>query len=187
MVGAWCLVGHSLPAGVAGRPGLQIPPQPQTGLQTVTWSVEGSIQHRDSLGSLATIGPGQMNLMTSGRGIAHAEESPTPHPPVMHGLQLWIALPDAARQADPVFSSHTGLPVLTEGGVSATVLVGTLAEVSSPAAVHSPLVGAELLLAAGAVGRLPLVRGFEHAALTMTGAAEVAGTTVTPGSLLYLD
>jgi redox-sensitive bicupin YhaK (pirin superfamily) len=231
MVGAWCFVDHFGPDDVTGRPGMQIAPHPHTGLQTVTWLVAGSVLHRDSIGSMVTIGPGQMNLMTSGCGIAHSEESPAPHPPLMHGLQLWIALPDAARAVEPSFATlasetgkhfatlasetgkhfatlasetgkhvatlasetnrqvvrHADLPVLADGGMSATVLVGALGALRSPAQVHSPLVGAEIRLAAGATGRLPLELGFEHAALVMTGAAEVAGTTLTPGSLLYLD
>src|SRR5262245_27550927 len=126
LVGAWCFVDHFGPDDVAGRPGMQIAPHPHTGLQTVTWLVDGAVLHRDSLGSLATIEPGQMNLMTSGRGIAHSEESPAPHPPVMHGLQLWIALPDNARHSEPSFISLADLPVLTEDGVTATVIVGSL-------------------------------------------------------------
>ncbi|MGE5827434.1 MAG: pirin family protein, partial [Micromonosporaceae bacterium] len=182
-------VDHFGPDAVAGRPGMQIAPHPHTGLQTVTWLVDGAIQHRDSIGSLATIGPGQLNLMTSGRGIAHSEESPAPHPPVMHGLQLWIALPDPARHVEPSFTTYPDLPVLAEGNLTATVLVGELAGARSPARVYSPLVGAELQLAAGAAGRLPLRPDHEYAALVMTGAASavtVAGTDLGPGSLLYL-
>lgn len=76
MVGAWCFVDQFGPDDVAGRPGMQVPPHPHTGLQTVTWLVEGEILHRDSLGNRQPVRPGQLNLMTSGHGIAHSEESP---------------------------------------------------------------------------------------------------------------
>jgi quercetin 2,3-dioxygenase len=187
MVGAWCFVDQFGPSDVATSPGMQIPPHPHTGLQTVTWLVHGEILHRDSLGSLQSIRPGQLNLMTSGRGIAHSEESPPVRPPVMQGLQLWIALPDGARHGPARFEHHAGMPrIVTGDGLTATVVVGTLGGASSPAQVHSPLVGAELLLDAGAAATLPLETGFEYAVLALDGAATVNGEPLEPGSLLYL-
>jgi redox-sensitive bicupin YhaK (pirin superfamily) len=186
MVGAWCFVDHFGPDDVAGRPGMQIPPHPHTGLQTVSWLVDGEILHRDSLGSVQSIVPGQLNLMTAGHGIAHSEESPPAHPPVMHGLQLWIALPDDARHGAPRFEHHPAVPVWRDGKVTITVVVGALGGARSPARVHTPLVGAEILMPAGTGTRLPLEPAFEYAVLVMTGAADVAGTALTPGSLLYL-
>jgi redox-sensitive bicupin YhaK (pirin superfamily) len=186
MVGAWCFVDHFGPDGVADRPGMQVPPHPHTGLQTVTWLVEGEVLHRDSLGSLATILPGEVNVMTSGHGIAHSEESPARHPPVMHGLQLWVALPETARHGPPRFEHHADLPVLHDPGVTTTVVVGAIGGARSPAVVHTPLVGAEVVLAPGGEARLPLDRDFEYAVLVMAGAAEVVGSMLEPGSLLYL-
>jgi quercetin 2,3-dioxygenase len=189
MVGAWCFVDQFGPDDVVGRPGMQVPPHPHTGLQTVTWLVAGEVLHRDSLGSLASIRPGEVNVMTAGHGIAHSEESPAAHPPVMHGLQLWIAMPEEARHGAPRFEQHADLPVVEVDGLGVTVVVGALEALSaarSPAVVHTPLLGAELVVPAGAAGRLPLSRGFEHAALVLDGAARVEDTTLTPGSLLYL-
>jgi redox-sensitive bicupin YhaK (pirin superfamily) len=186
MVGAWCFVDQFGPDDVLGRPGMQVPPHPHTGLQTVTWLVAGEVLHRDSLGSLATIRPGEVNLMTAGHGIAHSEESPAAHPPVMHGLQLWIAMPEEARHGAPRFEHHADLPALEVDGLGVTVVVGALGAAQSPAVVHTPLLGAEVIVPAGAAGRLPLSRDFEHAALVLDGAAQVAGTALTPGSLLYL-
>jgi redox-sensitive bicupin YhaK (pirin superfamily) len=183
MVGAWCFVDHFGPADVANRPGMQIGPHPHTGLQTVTWLVDGEIVHRDSLGSLQPIRPGQLNLMTSGHGIAHSEESPPDHPPLMHGLQLWVALPDAARHGTPRFEHHPTLPVFDDG---VTVVVGALGRVRSPATMHSPIVGAEIRLPAGGRRDVPLDPSFEHAVLVMDGSASVADTQLLPGSLLYL-
>jgi redox-sensitive bicupin YhaK (pirin superfamily) len=186
MVGAWCFVDQFGPDDVVGRPGMQVPPHPHTGLQTVTWLVAGEVLHRDSLGSVVGIHPGEVNLMSAGHGIAHAEESPPVHPPVMHGLQLWIAMPESARHGEPRFERHADLPVLEFDGLTATVVVGALGAARSPALVHTPLLGAELVVDAGGSGRLPLAAGFEHAALVLDGSARIAGTVLTPGSLLYL-
>jgi redox-sensitive bicupin YhaK (pirin superfamily) len=186
MLGAWCFVDHFGPDDVAGRPGMRVPPHPHTGLQTVSWLVDGEILHRDSLGSRQSIVPGQVNLMTAGRGIAHSEESPARHPPMMHGLQLWIALPEHARHGEPRFDHVPEVPVVTEGGVRITVVVGAVGEARSPVITHSPLIGAEVLLSAGDSASLPLEPGFEYGLLAMTGAAEVDGAGLAPGSLLYL-
>ncbi len=188
MVGAWCFVDHFGPDDVGDRPGMQIAPHPHTGLQTVTWLVEGEVLHRDSLGSEQSIAPGQLNLMTSGRGIAHSEQSPPGHPPGMHGLQLWVALPEHARHGDPRFAHHPALPTVPvlPGTATVTVVVGEFGGRRSPAEVHTPLVGAEVLFAEPGVAELPLDAGFEYAVLVMSGSARVAGTELAPGALLYL-
>ena len=187
MVGAWCFVDHFGPDAVAGRPGLQVPPHPHTGLQTVTWLLDGEVLHRDSLGNARAVRPGQLNLMTAGHGIAHSEESPPQNrPPGLHGLQLWIALPEPARGMGPAFAHHAALPVLDDTGASVTLLVGALGGVESPAVVHSPLVGADICVAAGGRAVLPLEPDFEYALLVTEGAAEVAGRPLEPGGLLYL-
>jgi redox-sensitive bicupin YhaK (pirin superfamily) len=186
MVGAWCFVDHFGPEDVRDRPGMQVPPHPHTGLQTVTWLVEGEIVHRDSLGSDESIRPGQLNLMTSGRGIAHSEMSPPDHPPAMHGLQLWVALPEDARHGEPRFEHHAALPVLPLGAATATILVGEFGGRRSPARVHSPLLGVELVFDREGAVTVPLGTGFEHGVLLMAGTATVAGAGLAPGSLLFL-
>ena len=185
-VGAWCFVDHYGPASVDGVAGMQVPPHPHIGLQTVTWLIEGNVLHRDSLGSEQMIRPGQLNLMTAGRGIAHSEESPAGHDPGLHGIQLWLALPDADRQAAPDFEHHAGLPVTGLGGLRATVFAGSLAGVRSPARVFSPLVGAELAAPRDTRAEVPLEPGHEHVLFVAEGAAEAGGVTLGPGSLLYL-
>jgi redox-sensitive bicupin YhaK (pirin superfamily) len=187
MIGAWCFVDHFGPDDVAGRPGMRVPPHPHTGLQTVSWLVEGEILHRDSLGSRQSIVPGQVNLMTAASGIAHSEESPPAHPPTMHGLQLWVALPEAARHGAPRFEHHPRVPVIDDGGVRTTVVVGAVGSARSPVRVHTPLVGAELTLRPGAAAALPLEPDFEYGVLAMNGTAEVDGAALDPGALLYLD
>jgi redox-sensitive bicupin YhaK (pirin superfamily) len=185
MVGAWCFLDAYGPHDLTGSAGMRVGPHPHIGLQTVSWLVAGEILHRDSLGSLAGIRPGQLNLMTAGRGISHSEETPVEHTPVLQGVQLWVALPDTDRTVAPAFDTHTDLPVLTDGGLRATVLMGTLAGATSPARAYTPLVGAEITLAAGTDTRLPLRADFEYAILALDGTATVDGTTLTPGPLLY--
>src|SRR6187200_1724301 len=106
MVGAWAFVDHYGPDDIAAGAGMQVPPQPHTGLQTVSWLLEGEVHHRDSLGSDVQFGPGELALMTAGHGIAHSEQSPVSHPRFLHGAQLWVVLPDAAREIAPDFEHH---------------------------------------------------------------------------------
>ncbi len=182
MVGAWCFFDHFGPENIADTPGMQVPPHPHCGLQTVTWLVRGQVLHRDSLGTVATIRPGQLNLMTAGFGIAHSEQSPADHTPVMHGLQLWIALP--ATVTGSRFEHHAGLPRVEFGGASVMVAVGAFGGVTSPAEVHSPLVGAEITVVGRS--RLPLRGDWEYAVVSIDGAVSAAGAPVEPGALLYL-
>jgi len=190
MVGAWCFVDHFGPDVIGDGPGMRVPPHPHCGLQTVTWLADGEILHRDSLRNLAMIRPGQLNLMTAGRGIAHAEESPDGHGPALHGLQLWIALPATEAAAEARFEHHENLPGYDDGAAHVTVVVGELAGARSPARVHTPIVGADLRLRAGATLTVPLRRDFEYALLALAGSARVGSdpdlARITPGSLLYL-
>ncbi|MBQ0895675.1 pirin family protein [Micromonospora sp. U56] len=186
LVGAWCFVDHFGPDDVAERPGMEVPPHPHTGLQTVTWLLEGEIVHRDSLGNVQPIRPGQLNVMTSGHGIAHSERSPATHPPVMHGVQLWVALPDPARAGAADFAHHAELPRWRDGELDLTLLVGELRGERSPAVVHTPLLGVELEARDAAAATLPLRPDFEYGLLAMSGAAQVDGLDLAPGALLYL-
>ncbi|WP_431913290.1 pirin family protein [Nonomuraea jabiensis] len=173
MIGAWCFVDAYGPQ----RATMRVPPHPHTGLQTVSWLVEGEVLHRDSLGSLQEIRPGQLNLMTAGRGISHSEESPET---VLHGVQLWVALPGEDRHTGPAFEHHPALPVLTGPGFEAIVAMGSLGGVESPATAFSPLVGAEI--AVDGTCEVPLSAGFEHGVLLLDGAVE----QLEPGPLVYL-
>lgn len=186
MVGAWAFVDHYGPDDIADEPGMQVPPHPHMGLQTVSWLHDGEVLHRDSLGSLQRILPRELGLMTSGRAISHSEESPKPHGRLLHGAQLWVALPEADRHVEPHFQHHTDLPVVTAPGLAATVILGELDGASSPGTAYTPIVGADLALTAGAEARLPLDPDFEYAVLSMSGEAEVDGVPVLPGSMLYL-
>jgi hypothetical protein len=132
------------------------------------------------------IRPGQLNLMTAGRGIAHSEESPREHEPRLHGVQLWLALPEAQRQVAPAFEHHAELPVTGLAGFEITVFAGSLAGAQSPATVFSPVVGAQLRAGRGTRGQLGLEPGFEHVLFMVAGTGEAGGTALAPGSLLYL-
>ncbi|MCL7425427.1 pirin family protein [Streptomyces sp. YS415] len=187
MVGAWCFVDHYGPDDITDEPGMWVPPHPHTGLQTVSWLHAGDVLHRDSVGSLQTIRARELGLMTAGRAIAHAEQSPRAHAPSLHGAQLWIALPDAHRHVSPAFEHHTDLPLITaRAGLRGTVILGEVDGAASPGTTYSPLVGADLTLAEGSSVRLPLEPDFEYAVLTMSGSCRVDGVPLEPGSMLYL-
>ncbi|MEV4100960.1 pirin family protein [Nonomuraea sp. NPDC049649] len=160
MIGAWCFVDAYGPEQAEMR----VAPHPHTGLQTVSWLVAGEVLHRDSLGSLQVIRPGGLNLMTAGRGISHSEESRLG---LLHGVQLWVALPDGHRQVAPSFEHHAELPVLSGPGFAATVFLGGLGGVRSPATAYSPLAGAEVAVDGDA--ELPLDPAFEHGVLLLDG------------------
>lgn len=181
-VGAWCFADEAGPAPHLTR----VLPHPHIGLQTVSWLLAGSIRHRDTVGSDVIVRPGQLNLMTSGEGIAHSEFTPGDEPEPVHLLQLWIALPEHARHGAPAFEQHVDLPVTRGPGWSATVLIGTLAGATSPATAYTPLVGAEIVVEPGASASLPLDPGFEHAILVPRGAVRVDGERVSSGPLAYL-
>ncbi|MFD0346677.1 pirin family protein [Kitasatospora aburaviensis] len=185
MVGAWCFVDHYGPDDIADEPGMQVPPHPHMGLQTVSWLHQGEVLHRDSLGSLQTVRPYELGLMTSGRAISHSEESPRPHARYLHGAQLWVALPDAHRHTDPAFEHHADLPVVTAPGLRATVILGTLDSAASPGTTYTP--GRRRPRPhRGRRPQAPLEPGFEYAVLSMTGSVDVDGVRVEPGSMLYL-
>lgn len=186
-VGPWCFVDHFGPVTPApGRPGMDIAPHPHIGLQTVTWLLEGRILHRDSLGTAQLIEPGQLNWMTAGRGIVHSEEAPPGGTGTVHGVQLWVALPDSHRAVAPAFEHHAELPRMAEGDTALTVLAGRLGGLVSPAKGYSPLVAVDIALPSGGRVRLPLDPTFEHALLVLQGSADAAGHGVGVGELLYL-
>ncbi len=186
-VGAWCFADHMGPVADGGGEGTGIGPHPHIGLQTVTWLVEGEMLHHDSLGSEQLIRPGQLNLMTAGRGVAHAEEGTDGSGgKPKHGIQLWVAQPEATRHGAPAFEHHAELPRVAVDSGEATVLVGELAGVTSPARADTDHVGAELDLRRGSTV-VPLQAEHEHALVVLEGAVDLGdGAVVGPGFLAYL-
>ena len=183
-VGAWCFADHMGPADVTEERGLDIGPHPHCGLQTVTWLIDGQALHRDSLGSEQVIVPGQLNLMTAGHGVAHAEEATGHYRGTLQGIQLWIALPESTRSAPPAFEHHATLLSDEFDRTVATVLVGDFNGVVSPARHDTPLVGVDLEVRGPS--RLPLQRDFEYAMIVLEGELSVNDVRLEPGRLGYL-
>jgi len=191
LVGAWCFCDHYGPDDVSRSEGMQVPPHPHIGLQTVSWLFAGEIVHRDSVGSLARVRPGELNLMTAGVGISHSEESPADErPPSLHGVQLWTVLPDSDRSTEPHFEHHEDLPVGWADGARVQVFLGSLRldgeTLTSPARTYTPLVGAQLDLPAGASVVLDVEPGFEHGLLVDSGAATFEDEPVPADHLAYV-
>ena len=184
LIGAWCFVDHYGPDEVDQTGGMVVAPHPHTGLQTVSWLFEGEIEHRDSAGNHATVRPGELNLMTAGRGISHSEVS-TPDTTVLHGAQLWIALPEASRNTDPGFEHFAPTPVRGPGW-EARVFLGSLLGASSPVKTHTPLLGVELMLATGKSLEIEVDETFEHGVLLDVGVVDVAGEELKPSDLAYV-
>ncbi|AZZ52964.1 pirin family protein [Rathayibacter festucae] len=183
-IGAWCFADHYGPVHLGEEAGMDVPPHPHTGLQTVSWLFEGEIDHRDSVGSHQLVRPGELNLMTAGRGISHSEVS-TGAEPVLHGVQLWVALPEEARLGEPFFEHHRGVRVELPGA-TAQVFIGELLGASVPASVFTPLVAAQLDLEPGARVEIPLEAAWEHGVLVDAGPLEVDGVDVPRSDLAYL-
>jgi redox-sensitive bicupin YhaK (pirin superfamily) len=189
-VGAWCFIDHMGPATVTEAGAVGIGPHPHMGLHTVTWLVAGELLHRDTLGSEQAIRPGQLNLMTAGHGVAHAEEA-TAFRGAFQGVQLWVAQPERTRNGPAAFEHHAELPCADLANGEATVLVGQLdnssggGSVVSPARRDTDLVGIDLALRPGQ-STVPLNPLFEHALVVLEGAVIVDGQVIEPGHLAHL-
>lgn len=186
LIGAWCFLDHAGPAMFAcDSEGMHVGPHPHTGLQTFTWMLEGEVLHRDSLGYHQIIRPGQVNLMTAGRGICHSEDTP-PGQKRLHAAQLWIALPDAARQMAPRFDHYPTLPRWRSDRIDFTLLVGNYAEHRAPTLHFSPLIGMDLLAAGSTATQLALRSDFEYGIFMLEGEAQADGEHIGLNELLYL-
>ena len=184
MVGAWCFLDHAGPSHFDHGPGMQVGPHPHTCLQTFTWMIEGEVLHRDSLGSEQPIRPGQVNLMTAGKGIAHSEESLGK--PDFHAVQLWIALPKDQRLMPPRFQHYPVLPQFSRQGLQMTVLAGEWEGQRAPTEVHSPLVAADMEASQPTSATLALRPEFEYGVLCLYGDLQVNGQTAAANELIYL-
>ncbi|MET1006805.1 MAG: pirin family protein [Propionibacteriaceae bacterium] len=186
MIGAWCFADHYGPEDISDSPGMRVWAHPHTGLQTVSWLLEGEIEHRDGVGSRVMVRPGELNLMTAGHGIVHSELSLPDKPPTMHGVQLWVALPEAVRDVAPHFETYRSLPELARPGLRGQVLVGTVDGVTAPTRSYSALCAADLQLVAGAEVELAVDASFEHGVLVVGGDVRVESTELEVDQLLYL-
>jgi quercetin 2,3-dioxygenase len=179
LIGAWCFIDHYGP--VTAR--MDVPPHPHTGLQTVSWLFSGEVEHRDSAGVHALVRPGELNLMTAGAGICHSEVSVEPGA-VLHGVQLWVALPDSDRDTDRGFAHHVPDPVSLPGAV-ARVFLGELAGTRSPVHTFTPLLGAQIDLDGEAELHIDVDPAFEHGVLCDSGTVALSGTPLAVADLGY--
>ncbi len=179
-VGPWCFVDLAGPADAEEPDPMEVGPHPHIGLSTVTWLLEGEALHTDSLDTEQVIRPGQLNLMTAGHGIAHAELAARPP---FRGVQLWLAQPEETRHGEPAFEHHAELPGLElDGAGEGVLLTGSAMGASSPARADWPQVGLQLTLHRSAFP-MPVDPGFEHAVVPLDGRVRVGADVVEPGWL----
>ncbi len=183
LIGAWCFADHYGPHEIRDGTGMDVPPHPHTGLQTVSWLFDGEVEHRDSAGVHAMVRPGELNLMTAGAGICHSEVS-TVTTTVLHGVQLWVALPDADRDAARDFAHYAPEPLAVPGAVL-RVFLGELAGSRSPVHTFTPLLGAQVDIEPGARLALAIDPSFEHGVLLDQGHLEAAGAVLDIADLAF--
>ncbi len=178
-IGGWCFVDLMVPPDSNEPHPLEVGPHPHIGLSTVTWLFEGEALHGDSLGTEQVIRPGQLNLMTAGNGIAHSELSPSAG---VHGVQMWIAQPEETRNGPSRFEHHAELPQMDLANGEATVMIGDLGSVTSPAQADTRLMGAEIRLGSG-VSEIELDPEFEYGVVPIDSPVKVDEEVVEPGWL----
>ncbi len=189
MVGPFIFVDQFGPAHLAAGQGMDVRPHPHINLATVTWLFAGAIDHRDSLGSYATIRPGQVNLMTAGRGIVHSERSPQSERDggaAMYGMQTWLALPDGREEIAAAFDAVSDLPLIEDGGATARVIMGSLWGQRAATMCHAETIYAEIDL--GPAGALPIdAEADERAVMLVGGEASLDGEPLEPYALVVLE
>lgn len=191
-IGAWCFIDDYGPSTPSDPP-MDVQPHPHMGLQTVSWLLQGRVHHRDSTGGQGIVLPGELNIMTAGAGISHSEYSEDST--VLRGVQMWVALPDAARHRAPGFAQYPHLPRTTvpatassevAGDTEAMVFIGEFAGVTSPAPAYTPLVGVQLTTKGPQEVALPLRSDFEYGVLALDEPLEVGSEHTPPGTMRYL-
>ncbi len=186
MIGPWCFLDRFGPLSFSDDKPMDVAPHPHTGLQTVTWLLDGEVLHDDSLGSESIARPGGVNVMTSGRGIAHAEQTPGSNSGRLNGAQLWVALPDEHRNVEPSFDAIERVPLIESPGGITQVFAGSLGGFASQARHFSELVGADIQVHPGSEVSFDLWPGFEHAVLVLDGDCAFNGEPLEPRMLYYL-
>lgn len=186
MVGPWCFLDRFGPLSFTNAKPMDVAPHPHIGLQTVTWLLEGEILHNDSLGCEAIAHPGSVNVMTSGAGIAHAEQTPRQHTGKLNGVQLWVALPETRRHGPAAFQSVNRVPILELPGGLVRVFAGSLHNVTSPATHYSEILGLEAALHPNSLLEFDLHPAWEHALVVLEGDCQLEDHRLTPGALYDL-
>ena len=191
MVGPFIFVDQFGPAHFDLGSGMDVRPHPHINLATVTYLFEGAIDHRDSLGTYATIRPGALNLMTAGKGIVHSERTPAPeraNGSSISGMQTWLALPDGKEEIDPAFEhvAATDLPQITDNGITATIIMGSLWGRTAPTTQHAETIYADIVMQAGST--IPIdAEADERAVLVAMGQASLDGEPLHTHSLYVLE
>jgi redox-sensitive bicupin YhaK (pirin superfamily) len=188
LVGPFIFFDRMGPAILRAGEALDVRPHPHIGLSTVTYLFDGKIRHRDSLGTEMVIQPGDINLMTAGRGIVHSERSPEElrgHPLSISGLQTWLALPDAREEIAPTFENtpRGDLPSFSDGGVTGRVVIGDFQGMRSPVRAFSETLYADIRLDAGASVEIQ-AEVEERAIYVLDGQVTIAGDTFPSDRLL---
>lgn len=186
MVGAWCFLDHLGPLEFPAGRGMHVGAHPHTGLQTFTWLIEGEVLHRDSLGNEQIIRPGQVNLMTAGRGVVHTEDS-LQEGQRLHAAQLWIALPAEEADCAPAFAHYPELPCWDDNGCRFTLLAGSFAGRTMSGDFRTPLLGVDAFSAPGARLELPLNPAFEHGILILEGQVRIDDEAFATDEFAYLS
>jgi redox-sensitive bicupin YhaK (pirin superfamily) len=185
LIGPWCFFDRFGPLTFGTDKPMDVAPHPHIGLQTVTWLLSGEIVHNDSLGSECLVRPGQLSLMTSGKGIAHTEETPRNNSGQLDGVQLWVALPDSDRQMAPQYQCTSEQPRVDVRGGLVTAILGQCCGAASKGMQFSDAVGAEIQIHARSEVIVPLDTAFEYGLLLASGDAHVTGTQLQPNTLYY--
>ncbi|CAM5511179.1 redox-sensitive bicupin YhaK (pirin superfamily) [Aquamicrobium terrae] len=188
LVGPFIFFDQMGPAILRAGQGLDVRPHPHIGLATVTYLFDGKIRHRDSLGTEMVIEPGDVNLMTAGRGIVHSERTPEElrgAPMSISGLQTWLALPDGKEEVAPVFenTARADLPTIDAEGVKGRIIIGSFSGLHSPVRVASDTLYADIRLAPGARVKIP-ADAEERAIYTLDGEVAISGDRFPPARLL---
>ena len=186
LVGAWCFLDRFGPLTFNNGKPMDVAPHPHIGLQTVTWLLQGEVVHDDSLGYQSLLRPGGVNVMTSGGGISHAEQTPNDNTGRLNGVQLWVALPESHRHMPATFHQVQEVPVLERSEGRVQVFAGTLNGASAAAVHFTDILGADLQVHPGHSLTLPLQPIFEHALLVMSGDAAIDGQPLEDRVLYYL-
>lgn len=186
LVGPWCFLDRFGPLTFSASKPMDVAPHPHIGLQTVTWLLQGEVLHSDSLGSESLLRPGGLNVMTSGGGIAHAEETPSNNTGRLNGVQLWVALPDRYRHMAATFQHVDEVPRIELAGGQIFVFAGSLHGQTSPAMHFSEILAADIEVRSKSEVAVPLQPHFEHALLVLHGDATLGGQPLGEHVLYYL-
>lgn len=190
MIGPWCFLDHFGPVAPTDYQHFNVPPHPHIGLQTITWLLSGQLVHQDSLGYEQALRANELNLMTAGQGISHAEVAASQITDALHGLQLWAALPPAAETTNPYFDHYKNLPSFAIGECQATLIMGEYQtrerHYTSPARKFHPIFAMQLKTPRVAVSELKLNNEHEYGLYVVDGRLDALDKTVERHELLFL-